>query len=454
MLLHSIWKGITVESVMVGYAVAAAALVYAMIAVDGWGQVFTLLYLPAFVCISIVFEREGRINFVQHMQLLEANEKELEGLVSPARLPCMLIFLCFCFLPHTRNPTPDFPCQDTKRAMVRHITHEIRTPLNTMTGCLGCLHQELHKLQKAGVVIPAAIFDLVTQCAESCNEARDITSNLLSFEKIAAGLEKLELEVVPFLEYVLKAAQPFIFQARAKDVVMTVDAAGVDPSTCVKIDPAKMAQVLRNFFSNAVKFTPERRTISVVVRGERDAAGEALVAVKVLVTDSGPGLTPEELGQLFQEGVQFNANKNQGGCVQNTCWRLYGCFICRSFVLRVCNTALCRRFCDCRGGSGFGLFIAKGVVNLHEGATCGATSPGRGRGSTFFVSIPVTTEAPPVIGSVAVSGNVDAPADATSAPSLTILCVVSVYLSLILPLVPLLNAGFSPSCLIVRTPRW
>ena len=100
MLLHSIWKGISVESVMVGYAVAAAAVVYAMIAVDGWGQVFTLLYLPAFVCISIVFDREGRITFVQQMQLLEAAEdavakaKELEGLVSrpAARLYPLSLF--------------------------------------------------------------------------------------------------------------------------------------------------------------------------------------------------------------------------------------------------------------------------------------------------------------------------------------------------------------------------
>jgi len=232
--------------------------------------------------------------------------------------------------------------------MVRHITHEIRTPLNTMVGCLGCLNQELNKLvETLHITIPAAIFDLVTQCGESCNEARDFTSDLLSFEKIAAGLEQLELGVVPVLEYVYKTAQPFIYQARAKDVVMTVDATGVDASICVRIDPLKMAQVLRNvvpllylpssrmtpspllsypfspcpprvqvlrnFFANAVKFTPAHQTISVVVRGERDTAHGAVAAVTVLVTDNGPGLTAEELGQLFQEGVQFHANEHQGG---------------------------------------------------------------------------------------------------------------------------------------------
>jgi signal transduction histidine kinase len=72
-------------------------------------------------------------------------------------------------------------------------------------------------------------------------------------------------------------------------------------------------QVLRNFFANAVKFTPAHQTISVVVRGVRDTAHGAVAAVKVLVTDNGPGLTAEELGRLFQEGVQFHANEHQGG---------------------------------------------------------------------------------------------------------------------------------------------
>ena len=139
--------------------------------------------------------------------------------------------------------------QEVKRAIVRRFAQDIRTPLNTMVGCLGCLMQELQRLTSTlNLKIPPTIFDLVIECGESCNLARDVTSNMMTFEKIAAGAKNLELEVVPILEFVYMAARPFIYQARAKNVVMTVDAYGVNPSTCVKIDPAKMAKVPIPFF--------------------------------------------------------------------------------------------------------------------------------------------------------------------------------------------------------------
>ena len=74
-------------------------------------------------------------------------------------------------------------------------------------------------------------------------------------------------------------------------------------------------------------------------------------SVTVKVTDSGAGLSKENLSQLFQEGVQFNANKLQGG-----------------------------------GGSGLGLWISKGIVDMHHGLLY-ATSPGVGLGCSFVVSI-------------------------------------------------------------------
>lgn len=79
--------------------------------------------------------------------------------------------------------------------------------------------------------------------------------------------------------------------------------------------------------------------------------GSLLITVK----DSGVGLSAEQCGHLFREGVQFNANKLQGG-----------------------------------GGSGLGLFIAKGMAELHSGTLQGS-SEGIGKGCTFTVSIVVVT---------------------------------------------------------------
>lgn len=73
----------------------------------------------------------------------------------------------------------------------------------------------------------------------------------------------------------------------------------------------------------------------------------------IMVKDSGIGLSSEQCAHLFREGVQFNANKLQGG-----------------------------------GGSGLGLFIAKGMAELHSGTLQGS-SEGIGKGCTFTVSVVV-----------------------------------------------------------------
>lgn len=76
-------------------------------------------------------------------------------------------------------------------------------------------------------------------------------------------------------------------------------------------------------------------------------------SIVCVVTDTGHGMTSDQIDNLFQEGVQFNANKLQAG-----------------------------------GGSGIGLWIAKGVVKLHHGELT-AKSEGEGKGSTFKLELPV-----------------------------------------------------------------
>jgi signal transduction histidine kinase len=194
---------------------------------------------------------------------------------------------------------------NTKRALVRHIGHELRNPMNTIQGSLEVLQQELKPFQ---TMLPPDIFDIFTTCRESCSLVRDTVSDLVSFEKIAAGLYNLELSFVSVLKYIDDCTRPAIVEARAKDVTFVLQKDNCVESTAIHIDPLKMAQVFRNLFSNAVKFT--RRGGEVVVTiSERDAQ------VRVTVTDQGPGLTKEQIGQLFQEGVQFEANKHQNGYV-------------------------------------------------------------------------------------------------------------------------------------------
>jgi signal transduction histidine kinase len=194
---------------------------------------------------------------------------------------------------------------NAKRAMVRHIGHELRNPMNTIQGSMEVL---LHELKPFQSLLPPDVFEIVTTCTESCGLVRETISDLVSFEKIAAGLYSLELSFVSVLKYIDDCSRPFVVEARAKDVTLVLQKENCVEGTIVQIDPLKMAQVFRNLFSNAVKFTKKGGEVVVTITEEGSI-------VTVAVTDKGPGMTAEQIGRLFQEGVQFEPNKHQNGYV-------------------------------------------------------------------------------------------------------------------------------------------
>jgi two-component system sensor histidine kinase BarA len=129
-------------------------------------------------------------------------------------------------------------------------------------------------------------------------------------------------------------------------------------------------QVLRNLISNALKFTPENGTVQTSVSFINDSRANRITKeftlgnkqkytgtchgyIQLCVTDSGVGLSPEQVSKMFGQGVQFNQNLLQGG-----------------------------------NGSGLGLYIAKGIVEQHEGSL-EVSSEGLGKGTTFTLIIPV-----------------------------------------------------------------
>ena len=260
---------------------------------------------------------------------------------------------------------------DSKREMVRHIAHEIRTPLNIVTVATDIIITELKKIN----AVPQFVFDTLNSCQEACAISCDIVNDLLNFEKLAAGLVTLEKMPMVLSTYVQRVLNPFYVSAGAKDLVInyqyTLSDHGQDvvvdnPETVedvVEIDSVKMSSVLRNLLSNAIKFAKETIVVKVsVVRklelsnGANDddqaySSGHAVISVK----DDGAGISSGNLSRLFQEGVQFNANELQKG-----------------------------------GGSGFGLYIAKGIVNLHTNSRMWAESDGEGMGATFFVKLPLS----------------------------------------------------------------
>jgi len=142
---------------------------------------------------------------------------------------------------------------------------------------------------------------------------------------------------------VREAAEAFQPVAERDGVKFALDATS---GAVVDADPKRLGQVLFNLMDNALKFTPRGGLIAVQARADRGWA-------EVVVRDSGKGLAPESIPKLFKPFQQVHDP------MQVT-----------------------------RSGSGLGLYISKGIVELH-GGTIRAESPGLGKGATFTFTLPL-----------------------------------------------------------------
>ena len=199
--------------------------------------------------------------------------------------------------------------------------------------------------------------EVIDQVMDSCKIAVTILDDLLAYEKVSAGalvLDKAEVNVVNFIR---TAAALFNIQAHGKSITLSVleGEKSLPENVYFNVDFGKMTQVLRNYISNAIKFTPENGTVKIIAFERRTSLpiGDS-ERVVIQVIDSGVGMTKEQLGRIFNDIVQYNANALQGG-----------------------------------GGSGIGLWVSKKIVDIHGGKVA-VMSEGPGKGCIFEVDLPMT----------------------------------------------------------------
>lgn len=219
-----------------------------------------------------------------------------------------------------------------KTEFLANMSHELRTPLTSIIGFTGLAAEqpELAPLTR----------NYVERVGDASRALLCTVNDILDFSKLEAGQVVIAPQPTPLAPLARATLDLFTPQAAAKDLALDLDGEAEDLT--LSIDPDRIRQVLLNFVSNAVKFTEAG---GVTLRTRHD--GESL---RVEVIDTGAGIAPDKLSQLFQRFSQVD-----GGLTR-------------------------------AGGTGLGLAICKGLVEA-MGGDVGVDSV-VGQGSCFWFSIP------------------------------------------------------------------
>lgn len=238
---------------------------------------------------------------------------------------------------------------DAKSNFLGIISHELRTPMNGVLGAaqlLGATRLEATQREYLSII------------RNSGDNLLSLLNDILDMTKIEAGKMTFEIVDVSFEDLHKRVTGPFEAQAEAKGLTFASRFEGEVPAV-VRGDPLRVCQVIHNLLSNAVKFT-DSGEITYVVRGER--LTDRRVRFDFAVTDSGAGISPEDLARLFQPFTQVDASST-------------------------------RRF----GGTGLGLTISRRMANIMDGDIDVVSRVGHGSTFTFSVEADVvewTRQAP------------------------------------------------------------
>ncbi len=230
-----------------------------------------------------------------------------------------------------------------KSSFLANMSHELRTPLNAIIG-----YSELLQEQAADRGDTDYLPD-IDRIAAAGRHLLTLIGGVLDLSRIEAG--RMELEVEEFdagalVGDVLATAQPLARERRNRLI-----AEGLDGLGRIRSDEIKLRQVLSNIVGNACKFTSDG---DVRISARRAHARHD--AIVIHVTDTGIGMTREQVGRLFRDYAQADGSTT-------------------------------RRF----GGTGLGLAISARLCALMGGTISVKSEPGRG--STFTITVPadVTT---------------------------------------------------------------
>jgi signal transduction histidine kinase len=224
----------------------------------------------------------------------------------------------------------------TRELFLATVSHEMRTPLSALA-------MRIELLLRTGPALPPEAIRGLESMRVHVRQEAGMVDDLIDAARTLTGQMSITRAPVVLGQVLRDAISTVETHAHAKQIAVQIASADEGGEIRLEADGRRLQQVFWNLLFNAVKFTPEGGTIRVDIR----RPGRT---VEIDITDSGQGIEAEDLPHVFGA---FNLQQ-QGNAT----------------------------------GLGLGLYIARRIVELHDG-TLSVSSRGRGQGATFTIVLPI-----------------------------------------------------------------
>lgn len=233
-----------------------------------------------------------------------------------------------------------------KSDFLSNMSHEIRTPMNGIMGMLS--------LAKASMNDKEAVSEYLDRTENLSQFLLTLINDILDMSRIESG--KMELEEIPFDLYDMAEKIDSMFRetTKAKGIRWKIQMQDFD-IRCVIGDEMRLTQVVVNFISNAVKFTPPGGDVQVTFRQMDKIDGKAHLMIRV--KDTGKGIKEDFISKIFRPFEQEDASTAHN-----------------------------------YGGSGLGMAIADNIIKLMGGEILVESEEGKGSEFIVYLALPVAEE--------------------------------------------------------------
>ena len=226
----------------------------------------------------------------------------------------------------------------SKSEFLSIASHQLRTPLTAIKGFVALI------IDGSYGNIPTEVSAVLKKIYTANERIIELVENLLNISRIESGRMQYDYSEVDLVKFFDDLLDVFSLSANKKGIKLSFDM-NRETLPHAWVDRQKSFEVVSNLIDNAIKYTPA---------GEVHVYAEVVAdMIRISVRDTGVGVSEEAMDQLF---VKFSRGEGSG--------KLYA------------------------NGTGLGLFVGKSMIEA-QGGRIWVESPGKGKGSTFFVELPV-----------------------------------------------------------------